>query len=172
MDYFLTFDIGTTSVKTCVFDQSLRMRGHANGEYQLIAEKPGFVELVPETYFQAILGGAKQAIANAGIAAVDIVSISCSTQGETLIPISRNGASLRNAIVWLDERAAGQAARLGARFPAERFYRETGLPELNGYTRLQSFFAERERTGALCKHLEIPVAGGLYRLSSDGRVRH
>jgi xylulokinase len=190
LDYFLTFDIGTTSVKTCVFDQSLRMRGHANGEYQLIAEKPGFVELVPETYFQAILGGAKQAIANAGIAAADIVSISCSTQGETLIPISRNGASLRNAIVWLDERAAGQAARLGARFPAERFYRETGLPELNGYTPIAKLLWLKENepelyantwkfllledyivfrlTGECVTEKALATSTGWFQLSSDG----
>ena len=134
MDCFLTFDIGTTSVKTCVFDRSLRLLGHANGEYRLLTERPGFVELEPETYWRAVLDGAKHAIAKAGVDAKQIVAISCTTQGETFIPINETGNALRNAIVWLDERAGEQAARLSERFPAERFYRETGLPELNGYT--------------------------------------
>lgn len=149
MDYFLTFDIGTTSVKTCVFDQTLCMRGHANGEYQLIAERPGYVELAPETYFQAILDGAKQAILRAGIDPIDIVSICCTTQGETLIPISRDGTALTPAIVWLDERATAEAARLGARFPAEVFYRETGLPELNGYTPIAKLLWLKEHEPAV-----------------------
>ena len=41
LKYFLTFDIGTTSVKTCVFDRSLRLLGHANGEYRLSRKSPG-----------------------------------------------------------------------------------------------------------------------------------
>lgn len=134
MDYFLTFDIGTTSVKTCVFDQNLRMLGHANGEYLLLADRPGCVELEAETYVQAVLDGAKEAIARAGINPKHIVSLSCTTQGETLIPIAQDGTALSRAIVWLDERAGEEAALLAGQFPAERFYRETGLPELNGYT--------------------------------------
>ena len=79
--------------------------------------------------------GAKSAIARAGIDAKDIVvSSPATTQGETFIPIGPDGEALRNAIVWLDERAGEQAKRLSQTFDAERFYRETGLPELNGYT--------------------------------------
>ena len=134
MDYFLTFEIGTTSVKTCVFDRSLRLLGHANGEYRLLTERPGSVELEPETYWRAVLDGAKSAILRAGIDSNQIVAISCTTQGETFLPVDAEGNALRNAIVWLDERAGEQAKRLSERFPAEQFYRETGLPELNGYT--------------------------------------
>lgn len=190
MDYFLTFDIGTTSVKTCIFDRDLRMQGHANGEYRLLTEKPGFVELEPESYFQAIIGGARQAIARAKINAADIVAISCSTQGETLIPVSRDGSSLHNAIVWLDERAAAQAARLSERFPAERFYRETGLPELNGYTPIAKLLWLKENesklyaetwkfllledyiifrlTGKCVTEKALATSTGWFQLSTDG----
>lgn len=190
MEYFLTFDIGTTSVKTCVFDRHLRMRGHANGEYLLIAEKPGFVELEPETYWQAAQDGAKRAIARAGIDAKDIVSISVTTQGETFIPIDADGNALRNAIVWLDERAGEQAARLGERFDAARFYRETGLPELNGYTPIAKLLWLRENepeiyertqkfllledyilyrlTGACVTEKALATSTGWFQLSSDG----
>ncbi|MCE5188076.1 MAG: hypothetical protein LLF75_02665 [Eubacteriales bacterium] len=190
MDCFLTFDIGTTSVKTCVFDRSLRLLGHANGEYRLLTERPGFVELEPETYWRAVLDGAKNAIKRAGIEAGDIVSISCTTQGETLIPIDAQGLALRNAIVWLDERAGEQAARLSARFPAERFYRETGLPELNGYTPVAKLLWIKEHepeiyrntdtfllledyilfclTGARVSEKALSTSTGWFQLSSDG----
>jgi xylulokinase len=131
--YLLTFDIGTTSVKACIFTESLRMKGHASEEYQLITERAGWLELQGSDYWNAVRRGAKAAIANAGIDAKDIVTISVTTQGETLIPVDRNGKDLRNAIVWLDERAGEQAARLATRFDASCFYQETGLPELNGY---------------------------------------
>ena len=190
MDYFLTFDIGTTSVKTCVFDQALHMVGHANGEYLLRTEKPGCVELEPETYWQAVLSGAKSAIARAGIDAKQIVALSCTTQGETLIPIDAEGQALRNAIVWLDERAGEQAARLCSQFPAERFYRETGLPELNGYTPVAKLLWLKEQepevyaktqtfllledyiiyrlTGARVSEKALATSTGWFQLSTDG----
>lgn len=190
MDYFLTFDIGTTSVKTCVFDESLKMRGHANDEYLLIADKPGFVELRPETYWQAIQNGAKEAIRRAGIDPKDIASISVATQGETFIPIDRTGAALRNAIVWLDERAGEQAARLSESFAPARYYRETGLPELNGYTPVAKLVWLRENepdvydktwkfllledyilfrlTGLCVTEKALACSTGWFRFSSDG----
>ena len=45
MKYFLTYDVGTTSVKTCVFDALLRMCGYSNEEYALITETGGIVEV-------------------------------------------------------------------------------------------------------------------------------
>lgn len=190
MDCFLTFDIGTTSVKTCVFDRSLRLLGHVNGEYRLLTERPGFVELEPETYWRAVLDGAKRAIAKAGVDAKEIVTISCTTQGETFIPIDEAGNALRNAIVWLDERAGEQATRLGERYPAECFYRETGLPELNGYTPVAKLLWLKEHetdvyektqtfllledyvifrlTGARVSEKALATSTGWFQLSTDG----
>ncbi|MEA4870940.1 Xylulose kinase [bioreactor metagenome] len=190
MDYFLTFDIGTTSVKTCVFDQQLRMLGHANGEYLLLADRPGYVELDAETYVQAVLQGAKEAIARAGINPRHIVSLSCTTQGETLIPIAQDGAPLARAIVWLDERASEEADLLSKQFPAERFYRETGLPELNGYTPIAKLlwiknhrpelYASTRKfllledyiifrlTGACITEKALATSTGWFQLASDG----
>lgn len=190
MDYFLTFDIGTTSVKTCVFDRDLRLCGHSNGEYQLITERPGFVELEPETYMSAVVRGAKEAIQRAGIDATDVVSISCTTQGETFIPISKDGHVLRRAIVWLDERAAQEAAELGRQFSAENFYQNTGLPEINGYTPIAKLLWLRRHepevyqntwkfllledyiiyrfTGVCVSEKALATSTGWFQLSSDG----
>jgi sugar (pentulose or hexulose) kinase len=38
MKYILTLDIGTTSVKTCLYSDKLRLKGHANNEYELITD--------------------------------------------------------------------------------------------------------------------------------------
>jgi xylulokinase len=193
LDYFLTFDIGTTSVKTCVFDETLNMCGHANDEYQLVAENPGYVELAPETYWQAVLHGAKSAMQHAGIDPKNVVSISVTTQGETFIPIGRDGAALRNAVVWLDERAGRQAETLAKSFGAACFYRETGLPELSGYTPVSKLVWLRENepevyektwkfllledyvlfrlTGRCVTEKALACSTGWFHFSSDGYWR-
>ena len=134
MKYILTFDIGTTAVKACLFDEGLRLAACSNEEYALLTGDDGTIELEPEKYWEAVKAGALSAIQKAGIDAANIAAVSVTTQGETLIPVDAQGNALRNAIVWLDQRAGKEAEELAQLYPADVFYRKTGLPELNGYT--------------------------------------
>ena len=133
MNVYLTFDVGTTAVKSCLFDDDLRLLSIANEEYTLDTDAGGWVELDPERYWQAVCGGAAEALRCAQLPPSAVSAICITTQGETLIPVGKDGCALRKAIVWLDERAKKQADTLSARFSSAEFYHETGLPELNGF---------------------------------------
>lgn len=133
MDLILTFDIGTTSVKTCIFNKELSILGSSTLEYQLVTPAPGIVELPPEIYWDTCRKGVMGAAADAGVSLTDVKAISITTQGETMIPVDAQGNALHNAIVWLDERAHAEAADISARFDTETFYAHTGVPECNGY---------------------------------------
>lgn len=133
MKYFLTYDVGTTSVKTCIFNEQLKMQGYSNEEYELITKAGGIVEAIPARYWEAVQSGTLRACQNAGVAPAQISAISITTQGETLIPVDQEGEALYNAIVWLDERAGKEAEELSRRFDATQFYAKTGITELNGY---------------------------------------
>jgi len=133
MDLILTFDIGTTSVKTCIFNKELSMLGSSTLEYQLLTPAPGIVEMPPETYWDTCRRGATLAAEDAGTSLMDVQAISITTQGETMIPVDRDGKVLHNALVWLDERAHAEAADICTKFDAETFYAHTGIPECTGY---------------------------------------
>lgn len=133
MELILTFDLGTTSVKTCVFNKELSILGSSTLEYQLLTPAPGIVELPPEVYWDTICRGIADAAADAKVELQDVRAISISTQGETMIPVGGDGKVLHNAIVWLDERAHAEAADICAHFGAEEFYAHTGVPECTGY---------------------------------------
>lgn len=130
MGYLLTLDIGTTSVKTCIFNESFKIHGYSSEEYELLTPKTGIVELNPETYWMAVKSGIKKAIEESGINAMKIGAITITTQGETLIPVNEYGKPLRNAIVWLDARAEEEASFINERFSAGDAYAITGLPEM------------------------------------------
>jgi sugar (pentulose or hexulose) kinase len=55
----LTFDVGTTSVKTCLFDERFRLLASATEEYALWTPAPGIVEMDPERYYGALCRGAR-----------------------------------------------------------------------------------------------------------------
>jgi xylulokinase len=133
MGYILVFDIGTSAVKACLFNRRLELLGHSGGEYRLMTPEQGRVELEPETYWRAVRTEMAGICRRLGISPGEIEAITVTTQGETLIPVDSAGRALRNAIVWLDERAAKQAAKINERFPPELFYSRTGISECNGY---------------------------------------
>lgn len=144
MKYYLTYDVGTTAVKTCLFDETLRLAAITNEEYRLETSPNGFVELSAEEYFLAVCRGTEGVLKKSGVAGSAVCAVGITTQGETLIPIDENGSALRKAIVWLDARAERQAAALAERFSPDAFYKITGLPEINGYLPLAKLVWLRE----------------------------
>jgi len=129
--YILTFDVGTTSVKTRLFDECLQVKGAHSEEYQLLAKAGGVVEMDPDGYWQAICKGCRAIVELCPDARTSIVVIAVTTQGETLIPIDSRGKTLCNAVVWLDSRATEEAAHLGQAFGSDVYYPVTGLARVD-----------------------------------------
>ena len=130
---YLTFDVGTTSMKTCVFDREFTLIFSHTAEYDLLYPEKNRVELPAEQYWQALKRGIAAALA-AGISGQQLRVITITTQGETLIPVDRGGNPLTNAIIWLDSRAEAEAAALNAALEPDAFFRTTGMTELTGAT--------------------------------------
>lgn len=131
MAQYVTLDVGTTAVKAGVFDASLRMLAIHIEEYSLATPAPGIVELDPDVYWRSAVKGIRRVLAAPGVDASAIATITCSTQGETLIPVSAAQRHLHNAIVWLDGRATEQAERIAGEFDAGEFYATTGQPDIS-----------------------------------------
>ena len=131
MQVILTFDVGTTAMKCCAFDENFRMLASQTTEYTLSTPVENRVEMNPEVYWQCLCSST-QAIMNAGIRAADVCAVGISTQGETMLALDREGQPLLPAVVWLDSRAQQQAAQLEQTLDLPQIYRTTGLPELSG----------------------------------------
>ena len=128
----LTFDIGTTAVKACLFDDGPRLLENATIEYELQVPAKLRVELDPETYWNGIAQCVKEILRRRPEAAAGIRGIGITTQGETLIPVDEGGRALGPAIVWLDGRAVEESAAIRAVFDEREFYARTGIPDCNG----------------------------------------
>ncbi len=109
----LALDQGTTSSRAIVFDASGAARGAAQREFRQIYPQPGWVEHDPEELWRTQLDVAREAIANARIAAREVAAIGITNQRETtLLWDRRTGAPVANAIVWQDRRTADECDRL------------------------------------------------------------
>lgn len=131
MSCLLVTDVGTTSIKSTLFDLQLRPLASATGEYSIRSYPDGRVELDPETYWTYFRRGLAAVCEQAGIHAGEIERLTFTTQGETLIPVDAGGRALGNAIVWLDTRAEAEAGIVSREAGADELYRRTGIADCN-----------------------------------------
>lgn len=130
MPYLLGIDAGTTSIKAALFDLEGKTIASSAEEYELLTPKPDYVELDVETYWKATRMAVNRTLRKSRVAPEDVISLSVSSQGETLILLDRSGKPLRNAIVWLDNRSKEEAKILAERFNEKTIYEVTGQPQV------------------------------------------
>lgn len=121
----LSIDLGTTSLKTAIYDTKGTLKASTVVEYTLLTEKANYVEAEPTVYLNAI----KECLAKLREKQIDLMMVAVigfSVQGETFLVLDEDGKPLRNAIVWMDNRAANQAEELREHFGDEQCYRVTG----------------------------------------------
>ncbi len=120
----LGIDFGTTSVKAVLFDEKLNEIANSSEDYSVNASG-NIVELPGEKYWD-LLQNALNTIKEKS--EVDCLAID--TQCETLILTDENGNPVRDAIVWLDNRATEEAEIIEKHFGRKKVYEITGQPEV------------------------------------------
>ncbi len=124
MRYVLGADIGTTSLKAAVFDETGALIRSTTKDYTLIVSDDR-VEFPAQDYFRLFAEAYDEVSAG-----LEIAALSIDTQCETMILADEDGTPLCNAIVWLDNRAAAEAEEIRARFGNKAVYEVTGQPEI------------------------------------------
>lgn len=117
-------DIGTTSVKTAVFNETLEEKITLTADYTLDSHGD-IVEFDGESYWTIVKGEIEKVKREMGIDALAV-----DTQCETLILTDADGNPVRPAIVWLDNRAVEEAEIIEKHFGHKKVYEVTGQPEI------------------------------------------
>ena len=126
--FVLALDQGTTSSRAIVFDRSGQAVSTAQQEFPQIFPGPGHVEHDPEAIWDTQLHTAKEAIARAGISALDLAAIGVTNQRETTVLWEKaTGKPVANAIVWQSRVTAPICDQLKAAGLVATFRKKTGL---------------------------------------------
>lgn len=141
-------DVGTSSVKVCLFTPALEMISRSVQEYAIDAAGDR-VEAEGSVYLDAARAGMRDALK--GAEGYRVAAIGVTTQGETFAPVDETGTPLRPFIVWLDSRAEEQARKLRETIDDAEFYRTTGLPEISGALPLAKLLWLRENEPEVVK---------------------
>jgi xylulokinase len=106
---FLGIDLGTSQVKSLLTDADGQVLGRGRAPCKVAVPAPGQAESDPGEWWQATGIAVRAATATAGDAEVVALAVAGQMHGAVLADPA--GAPLRPAIVWLDRRAAAEAAR-------------------------------------------------------------
>lgn len=108
MAYILAYDIGTTGVKTCLFDISdgIRMAADASAGYPLYTLPGGGAEQHADEWWDAMCGSTRELFAGAhGIDPANVSAISFCSQMQGLVLVNEAGTPVRHPMSYMDQRA-------------------------------------------------------------------
>lgn len=127
---YLTFDVGTTSVKTALFNVQGKLLAKAIKNYQLATPQLDWYEVEPQTYWRAVMEGFRETLRKSRVDPKAIKTICGCSQGETVIFLDKSDRPIRPAIVWLDNRARKEVVELKSFISSEDFYQTTGCGDI------------------------------------------
>jgi xylulokinase len=112
-------DVGTTGVKSTVFDDRARVIGHAYREYNLIGEREGRFELDPAELWMKAKAVLKESAQSCG---ESVKAISVTSFGESFVCLDEADQPLANTMIYMDKRGLEECGEYrAARFDREIF---------------------------------------------------
>jgi xylulokinase len=107
-------DIGTQTLKVCVLDRALTVRGRAARRYPLDYPQPGRVEQDPQLWERALSPAIAEGLARADVNPGDVRALGLCGQLDGCIAVDRDGEPLSSCITWIDRRATEEVADVPA----------------------------------------------------------
>jgi xylulokinase len=117
---FLGIDLGTSQLKALLAAPDGHVLGRGRARYQVDVPAEGRAETDPQDWWRAAGAAVREALAAAAGegAPVDVQAVAVAGQMHGVVLADAAGAPVRPAILWLDRRAAAEAAYY-AELPAE-----------------------------------------------------
>jgi len=172
MPYLMGIDVSTTGVKALVIAPDGRVVASANTEQPLSTPSPLWSEQDPSDWWHSALVSIKKALAQAGVSGDEIAAISLTGQMHGLTLLDQNGAVLRPAILWNDQRTAAQCDEIRARLGRKHLIEITGNDALTGFTAPKILWVRENEPDvyARVRHILLPKDYVRYLLTGGFAV--
>ena len=129
---YIGVDLGTSSVKLLLMDESGRIENIVIREYPIYYPKPGWSEQNPEDWYNALTDGLKELIKNCNKDEIDGISFSGQMHG--MVILDEHDRVIRPAILWNDGRTQAECDYLNNDIGREKISGYTANLALTGFT--------------------------------------
>lgn len=161
---FIGLDIGTSSAKGVLVDEQGHVLARASGDYPLHVPRPGWTQQDPEDWWNAARQVLCELTAQAEVAPT---AIGLTGQMHGAVFLDAEGAVIRPAILWNDQRTGAACDIIEHTVGSEKLRRITGNPALTGFQAPKILWLrdnEPEHYARLA-HVLLPKDYIRYRLS-------
>jgi xylulokinase len=170
MAVFLGIDVGTSGTKSLAMREDGKILATATVEYPLSHPKPGWSEQQPEDWWNGAVESVKKTLKTGRVKPDDVAGIGLSGQMHGSVFLDRNGAVIRPAILWNDQRTAAECAdierKAGGR---EKLISLVANPALTGFTAPKILWLRKNepRNFERCAKVLLPKDYVRYRLTGE-----
>jgi len=112
--YVIGIDGGTGGMRVGIYDLDGHEVAYAATEYVTTHEHPGWAEQKPSDWWNCLAASTHEVLKKSGINKEEIVALSYDVTCCSVMLCMKDGTPLRDCLIWMDVRAAQEAAFIGA----------------------------------------------------------
>jgi xylulokinase len=127
MGYLIGADIGSQSVKAVLLDPAGRTVASGGQACAMLHPANGWAEQDPADWQTGLTIAVRQLLTRSGVAPSQVTHLGLASQVDGVVPVDGRLRPLRPGLIWLDRRAAGQAAAFSHALGPDRIFATTGL---------------------------------------------
>ncbi|MEW6359031.1 MAG: xylulokinase [Planctomycetota bacterium] len=167
MGHLLGIDLGTSSVKAVLINETGMVAAVAQEEYGIDTPYPGWAEQDPETWWRATCAVINEAVRKSSAGPDAIKAIGFSGQMHGAVFLDKGGRPLRPAIIWADQRSAEQCRRIYETVGRKKLAELTCNPVAPGFMAASVLWLKENdpKTFAKVKHVLLPKDYVRYRMT-------
>ncbi|SFU87977.1 xylulokinase [Butyrivibrio sp. M55] len=129
---YIGVDLGTSSVKLVLMDETGKIHGTTSREYKLYFPQPGWSEQNPSDWYNEAIAGLKDLLKD--VDKSEVAGISFGGQMHGLVILDENDEVIRPAILWNDGRTQKQVDYLNNEIGKETLSKYTANIAFAGFT--------------------------------------
>lgn len=167
--YLIGIDVGTSAVKTILFDIEGAIIASSSKEYPLYQPKNGWAEQEPEDWINAAFATVKKVVSGSGVPAEKIAGIGLTGQMHGLVMLDGEGKPLRRSIIWCDQRTAKECEEITERVGRDKLVAITANPALTSFTASKILWVRNNEPEIYrrCRHILLPKDYLRYCLTGE-----
>ncbi len=150
---YIGVDLGTSSVKLLVMDETGDIKNIVSREYPLSMPKPGWSEQNPEDWWTQLKDGLQELLADCDKSQVDGISFSGQMHG--LVMLDADDNVIRPAILWNDGRTQAECDFFNKEIGREVISSYTANMALTGFTAPKILWVKRNEPENFAKIAKI-----------------
>ena len=169
MTFLIGIDVGTSSAKAVLIDESGEVLATAAPEYEFVTPRPLWAESDPEDWWTATVTAIRRVLEESGIEKGKVSGLGLTGQMHGLVMLDQTGEVLRPCIMWNDQRTGDQCAALTKRVGESKVIELTGNPILPGFTAPKVLWVEENEPEVFAKTAKVVLPKDYirYRLSGE-----